>query len=69
MKLTSEEQSTLNKLLAKATGAGPDYGQDYTDTLISIGAGMFCSKELDVEARELASKANAATGPYSFIPS
>jgi hypothetical protein len=64
MKLTIEEQSTLNRLLAKATSAGPDYAQDYTDVLLSIGKGMFWSKELDMAARDLASKANAAIYPY-----
>ena len=69
MKLTTEEQTTLNNLLAKVTGAGPDYGQDYTDALISIGIGMFWSKELDMAARDLASKADAAIEPYCSIPS
>ena len=69
MKLTIEEQSTLNRLLAKATGAGPDYRQGHSDVLLSIGIGMFWSKELDLAARDLASKANAAIDPYTSIPS
>jgi hypothetical protein len=69
MKLTDEEHSTLNSLLARATGAGPDYGQDYTDVLLAIGVGMFWSKELDMAARDLASKVASEIEPYSCIPS
>jgi hypothetical protein len=47
----------LKKLLAAAVGASvEDFGDDYLETMLTIGQGMFWSEELDIAARELAAK-------------
>ena len=54
MTITDQEKVTLRQLLAKATSAGPDFGYEQMEVLITIGAGMFWSPELAARAHQLA---------------
>jgi hypothetical protein len=59
------ERDRLKELLSKVIGADKfDIGDDHLDVLISIGQGMFWTKELDVAARELAAKVEAELSLY-----
>lgn len=51
-----DSNSELNALLAVATTAYDDFSSDYAHVIITIGKGMFWSKEFDMEARALCAK-------------
>jgi len=63
--LTDNEKTQLRALLAKATGAGFELCQDSVGTLVTIGKGMFWSKELDQAARFLANTAEKEMQVFS----
>ena len=48
--------SELTRLLAIATTAHGDFDTDYEYVIVTIGKGMFWSKEFDMEARALAKR-------------
>ena len=56
---TDTERSSLTKLLAIATTAHEDFDMDYQNVIVTIGKGMFWSKEFDMAARELAARIDA----------
>jgi len=62
------ERSELTKLLAIATTAHDDFDLDYQNIIVTIGKGMFWSKEFDMAARKLAKKIDAELEMYSTIP-
>jgi len=63
----SDQSSKLTELLAIATTAREDFSLDYQNVIVTIGKGMFWSKEFDVAARELAKKIEDELKMYDSI--
>ena len=68
MKLSESERTELCRLLAKATGGGPDFSSDEAEIIITIGQGIFWSKELHQGAIELAKKVDKEFAIWGSIP-
>jgi len=56
--MNNKEASELTRLLAAATTAHDQFSNEHQDIIVTIGKGMFWSREFDMEARALAKKIN-----------
>ena len=59
---------TLHTLLAQAIGEHENFGDDHLQTLITVGKGMFWSKELDQAARALAEQVEEEFDRFGNTP-